>query len=250
MLWGLQMWKEKELPLIEKSLHFNNLEHRWMTPYPWIRDPADLPDNRKAAFRMLLSTEKRLAKNTDHASVYQEQIQDMIDRGVARKLTKSELEAYDGPNHYVSHHEVIRPNSKSTSVRIVFNTSAKYTGHALNEYMYWAKGPDLLNSLLNSLPALIGNIKKMYHSVGTTQLKQHMHRFLWRDMDTRKVPDTYVVQRVSFDERLWGTIATLALRKTGKWCKRSTLKRPKSLETTPTRTTSLGVLVIGREPKV
>ena len=87
-------------------------------------------------------------------------------------------------------------------------------GHTLNEYMYWAKGPDLLNSFLNSLLALIGNIKKMYHSVGTTQLKQHMHRFLWRDMDTRKEPDTYIVQRVSSDERLWGTIATVALRKT------------------------------------
>ena len=75
--------EEKELQLIERNLHFNNLEHRWMTPYPWIRDPADLPDNRKAAFGMLLSMEKRLAKNTDHARVYQEQIQDMIDRGVA-----------------------------------------------------------------------------------------------------------------------------------------------------------------------
>ena len=231
MLWGLQMWKcplgtknyslkeEKELQLIERNLHFNNLEHRWMTPYPWIRDPADLPDNRKAAFGMLLSTEKRLAKNTDHARVYQEQIQDMIDRGVARKLTKSELEAYDGPIHYVSHHEVVRPDSKSTPVRIVFNTSAKYMGHALNEY--WAKGPDLLNSLLGVLirfreneVALIGDIKKMYHSVGTTQLEQHTHRFLWRDMDARKEPDTYVIQRVSFGDRPSGTIATVALRKT------------------------------------
>ena len=85
-----------------------------MTPYPWIRDPADLPDNTKAAFGMLLSTETRLAKNTDHARVYQEQIQQnlMIGRGVARKLTKSELEAYDGPIHYVSQREVPRPDSK------------------------------------------------------------------------------------------------------------------------------------------
>ena len=28
-----------------------------MTPYSWTRDPADLPDNRMAAFGMLLSTE-------------------------------------------------------------------------------------------------------------------------------------------------------------------------------------------------
>ena len=126
--------EEKELQLIERNLHFNNLEHRWMTPYPWIRDPADLPDNRKAAFGMLLSTEKRLAKNTDHARVYQEQIQDMIDRGVARKLMESELETYDWPTYYVSHHEVVNPDSKSTPVRIVFDNSAKYMGHALNEY--------------------------------------------------------------------------------------------------------------------
>ena len=50
--------------------------------------------------------------NNDDATVYQEQIQQMIDRGVARKLTKSELEAYDGPIHYVSQHEVVRPDSK------------------------------------------------------------------------------------------------------------------------------------------
>ena len=107
--------------MIDRNLKFNNLERRWMTPFPWIRDPVDPQDNRKAAFGMLLSTEKRLARNTDHARVYQEQIQDMIDRDVARKLTESEL-------------ETVNPDSKSTPVRIVFNSSAKYMGHALNEY--------------------------------------------------------------------------------------------------------------------
>ena len=58
----------------------------------------------------------------------------MIDRGVARKLMESELETYDWPTYYVSHHEVVNPDSKSTPVRIVFNNSAKYMGHALNEY--------------------------------------------------------------------------------------------------------------------
>ena len=181
--------------------------------------PGCLPENRKAAFGMLLSTEKRSAKNNDHARVFQEQIQYMIDRGVSREITKSELEAYDGPIHYVLHNEVIRPNSKSTPVRIVFNISTKYMGHVLNEY--WAKGSDLLNSLLGVLirfgeneVALIGDIKKMYHSVGTTQREQHTHRFLWRDMDARKEPDTYVIQRVSVGDRPSGTIATVALRKT------------------------------------
>ena len=48
-------------------------------------------------------------------------------------------------------------------------------------------GPNFLNRLLGVLiwfrkneVALIGDIKKMYHSVGTTQLEQHMHQFVWR----------------------------------------------------------------------
>ena len=76
----------------------------------------------------------------------------MVDRGVARKLRTSELDTYKGPIHYISHHEVLRPDSKSTPVRIVFNSSANYMGHVLNDY--WAKGPDLLNSLLGVLMRL------------------------------------------------------------------------------------------------
>ena len=138
--------EENELALIEKNLHYDQEAKRWIAEYPWIRDPKDLPDNKKVAFAKLISTERRLAKNSEHAKVYKEQIQDMVNRGVARKLTKTELRNYKGPIHYISHHEVLKPDSKSTPVRTVFNSSAKYMGHVLNEY--WAKGPDLLNNLL------------------------------------------------------------------------------------------------------
>ena len=81
--------EEKELALIEKNLHYDQEAQRWIAEYPWIRDPKDLPDNRKAAFAKLISTERRLAKNSEHAKVYKEQIQDMVNRGVARKLNQS-----------------------------------------------------------------------------------------------------------------------------------------------------------------
>ena len=73
--------EEKELALIEKNLHYDQEAKRWIAEYPWIRDPKDLPDNKKAAFAKLISTERRQI---------QEQIQDMVNRGVARKLTKTE----------------------------------------------------------------------------------------------------------------------------------------------------------------
>ena len=147
------------------------------------------------------------------------QIKDMVARDVARKLSKEELNSYKGPTHYISHHEVLKPDSKSTPVRIVFNSSAKYMGHVLNEY--WANGPDLLNNLVGVLirlrenqVALMGDIRKMYHTVKTKPIDQHTHRFLWRDMDTTREPDTYIIQRVSFRDKPSGTSATVALRKT------------------------------------
>ena len=89
----------------------------------------------------------------------------------------------------LSHHVVLRLDSKSTSVRIVFNS----------------------------------NIKKMYHSVETTLVEPHRHHFLWRDIKNyRKEPDTYVMRRVSFRDRPSETVAIVALRKTSKWRKRST----------------------------
>jgi len=107
----------------------------------------------------------------------------MIERGVARKLSRKELQSYVGPVFYLSHHEVLKPDSISTPCRIVFNSSANYRNHILNEY--WGKGPDLLNNLLGVLVrfrenpvALTADIRKMYHAVKIDELDQHTHRFL------------------------------------------------------------------------
>ena len=158
--------EERELTLIEENLSYDKQTNRWIAEYPWIKDPMDLPDNRKVALAMLASTERRLAKSPVHATVYDNQVKDMVNREVARKLSKDEIDNYKGPVHYISHHEVLKPDSKSTPVRIVFNSSANYMGHVLNDY--WAKGPDLLNNLLGVLirfreneVAFMGDISKM-----------------------------------------------------------------------------------------
>jgi len=209
--------EEREQHQIEEGLTHKG-DH-WEAQYPWIRNPNDLPDNRCAALAMLKSTEKRLSTNKMHAETYNSQIQDMVDRNVARKLSNDELQSHQGPVFYLSHHEVIKPESESTPCRIVFNSSATYQGHVLNEY--WAKGPNLMNNMLGILirfreneVALTGDIKKMYHAVKITELDQHTHRFLWRNMCVDKEPDTYVITSVSFGDKPAGNIATTALLKT------------------------------------
>ena len=85
-------------------------------------------------------------------------------------MTKKEIEYYNGPVFYMSHHEVLKPESKTTPCRIALNSSANFHGHVLNEY--YAKGPGMLNNLLGVLlrfreepVAMIGDIAKMFHSI-------------------------------------------------------------------------------------
>jgi len=90
---------------------------------------------------------KRLSINKVHAETYNNQIQDTVNKNVAHKLSKDELQ-HQGPVFYLSHHEVNKPKSES----IVFNSSATYQGHVLNEC--WAKGPNLMNNMLGILYSL------------------------------------------------------------------------------------------------
>ena len=209
--------EERELALIDQNLTFHG--SHWEAAYPWIKDPANLSDNRRVAFATLKALERRLERDPTKAKVYDAQMKDMIDRGVAREIPKEEMASYKGPIHYIAHHEVLKPDSKSTPVRIVFNSSANYKGHILNDY--WAKGPDMMNSLLGVLlrfreneVALVGDIRKMYHSIFTTLKDQHCHRFLWRGMRTNEDPKTYCMKVVNMGDRPSATIATVALKKT------------------------------------
>ena len=131
----------------------------------------------------LKSTEKRLLKDKNYAQIYQRQIDDMISCGVARKVNSEELSEYNGPIHYIAHHAVLKSESKSTPCRIVFNSSANFHGHVLNEY--FAKSPDIMNKLFGVLlrfreerVGFIGDISKMFHSIKIPLRDQMTHLFL------------------------------------------------------------------------
>lgn len=213
-----EMSKEerKELTLTEQSCKLEG--NRWQISYPWKKDASLLPNNYDQVLKKLESTEQRLRKNTQHAESYDKQIKEMEEMRFARKLTQEELKSYNGPVYYISHHAVVRPEKKSTPVRIVFNSSATYKGHTLNDY--WYKGPDLLNSLFGVIlrfrenpVAVCADISKMYHRVTIPIHDQQVHRFLWRSLEERE-PDTYVKTVLTFGDRPSPTMAMVSLRKT------------------------------------
>ncbi|XP_068692579.1 uncharacterized protein [Montipora foliosa] len=95
-------------------------------------NPSALPGNRRVAVATLISREKRLLKNPQHAKIYDMEIKDMVARDVARKLSKEELNSYKGPIHYISHHIMKFPNQIRSLHRleqcsiVALNTWAMY----------------------------------------------------------------------------------------------------------------------------
>ena len=217
--------EERELALIKNNLTF--VDDHWEVVYPWVKDPKCLPNNKWVVMKKLLQTEKRLYKDYNWRITYSKQMDNMVERNVARKLTPQEISNYQGPVHYISHHAVVKNGSHTTPVRIVFNSSANYHGHVLNEY--WGKGPDaFINNLLGVLirfrenyVGFFGDIKKMYNSVFTSELDQHCHRYLWRNMDTTIDPETYVITAVNMGDKPSGAIATIALKQTAEMAEQS-----------------------------
>ena len=173
-------------------------------------------------------------KDTASTKEYNKQIAEMTELNFARKLSKEEITNHKGPVHYIAHYEVVRPEKKSTPVRIVFNSSASYQGHKLNDY--WFKGPDLLNNLFGVVlrfreneVAISGDISKMYHRVLIPKADQDVHRFLWRNLETDREPDVYAKTVLTFGDKAAPAMAQIALRKTAEEARETNPEAAKTL---------------------
>ena len=77
-----------EEELIRSSAH--KVGKQWEIAYPWCKDQSLLPDNKIQAEKVLSSTEKRLARNPEHAEAYGKQIKEMEEKN----CHKSDAAAY------------------------------------------------------------------------------------------------------------------------------------------------------------
>ena len=84
--------EEQELRIIRDNLTYCQEKGRWIAKYPWQIDPGTLPDNYYTVRGTLTNTEKVLSrKGAEWRDIYSQQIADMVERGVARKLSEREM---------------------------------------------------------------------------------------------------------------------------------------------------------------
>ena len=81
-----------------------------------------LRDNATQAMGFQAHLERELERQ-GLREMYNEQFYEYVLNKVFVRLTQEEMEAWQGPVHYIVHHYVFKPGSASTKLRIVSNSS-------------------------------------------------------------------------------------------------------------------------------
>ena len=75
---------------------------------------------------------------------------DVIEKGLAERVPKGELERQDNHVWYIPHHGVYHPKTPG-KIRVVFDASAEFNGTSLNRCLL--QGADLTNNFTGVLLA-------------------------------------------------------------------------------------------------
>ena len=209
--------QQKELDRIMNNLVYDESLKRWITPLPWKFPRSDLPKNEKIALQSLHALERRLSKDPELAKDFSNQIKEMVQRGAAAVLAKEEVSSWEGDYYYLP---MVGVKGKKKWLRVCFDASRRQGGGpSMNDCLF--KGPDrFINDLLsvvigfrNGRVGCAADLSKFHNQVLLTTPDTHMQRFLWRDCDTNREPETYVVKVNNFGVRSANCIATCALHK-------------------------------------
>ena len=206
--------EKREHMVIKANLKHDPSTKKWTTTYPYKCEPSALQNNKEQVAMMSEKLEKRKSNNPVLKENIDNQVEDLLKRGVVVEITLEEEQRYDGPVHYITFHVVENPGSASTPYRLVINSSLKYRGLSLNDILM--KGPNALQNLFGiqlkfrtHLYGLCCDLSKMYHSVHTTEVEKHLRRIIHNGK-------TYGFTRAMFGDKCAAAIASEAVRETAK----------------------------------
>ena len=195
--------EENAMQQFKDSLVYDG--ERYEVALPWREDCTGLEDNRQQAVSRLVKVEKRSQYDKEKASMYQDAINQYLKDGYARETGKTDSNSETKIN-YLPHHPVFRSDKVTTKYRVVFDASSKNkNGVSLNDCLL--PGPVLQPNLVSIIitfrlhrVALMADIRKMFLQIKLAKQDQNVHRFLWRDFNTKIEPKTYCMTRLTFGD--------------------------------------------------
>lgn len=157
---------------------------RYIVHLPFITNPPKLGESRPIALKRLQRLETRLEKSEDLRKQYNAAMQDYLDSGHMLKVPQAQCGVE--PVYYTPHQAVIKLESTTTKLRVVYDASSVTTsGLSLNDNLY--PGP----KLQQDLPGIIlrfrlhpivftADVKQMFRQIKVTPEHRQYQRLLYR----------------------------------------------------------------------
>lgn len=147
---------------------------------------SKLGDSRSTATRRFFALERRLDANPALKQMYAEFIAEYVRLGHMKEVDNFEAIPHDR-HYYIPHHCIIKPESTTTKLRVVFDASCQTsTGISLNEALM--VGPTVQDDLISIVLrfrlhryAIVADIEKMYRMVLVRPEDQNLQLIIWRD---------------------------------------------------------------------
>lgn len=166
-----------------------NADGRIQVKLPFKRNPDCLGESFEISRRRFLALERRLEREPNLKSMYVDFMNEYMALGHMSPYNQS----LSAPYYIIPHHCVLKPESTTTKLRVVFDASARTSSnHSLNEILM--VGPTIQQDLITTLFsfrlnrfALTADISKMYRQFLVDESDRKFQLVLWRDSKEDKL---------------------------------------------------------------
>lgn len=156
-------------------------------PLKALKENLKLGNSYYVAEKRFFSLENRFKSNKTLFNEYKKFIDEYVSLGHGKYVPLSLKNEIGEHKYFLPHHCVIRQDSQTTKLRVVFDAGAKSTsGYSLNDIMLkgFTVQPELFDILCRfrfSKFVLIADIEKMYRQVRINPSQTFLQNILWRD---------------------------------------------------------------------
>ncbi|XP_063989936.1 uncharacterized protein LOC135169130 [Diachasmimorpha longicaudata] len=192
---------DQECELHFRNTHSRDSEGRYVVRLPLKTSVSALGESRRHALQLLNRTAKKLEANQEYGKLYKDFIREYEDLGHMRRVSE---ESEPSVSYYLPHHGVLREDSITTKLRVVFNGSSKTTsGVPLNDIRHaggklQTEGSDVL-IWLRTFRLIVGmDIVKMFRQINVHQGDWDLQRILWKDEEGKII--TYQLTTVTYGQ--------------------------------------------------
>ncbi|XP_037928768.1 uncharacterized protein LOC119663185 [Teleopsis dalmanni] len=200
--------------------HFNrsvarSTDGRFVVKLPFKGEVTSLGYSQRLAQQRFFAVERRLNGDPEFKTTYNKFMEEYINLGHMSVINPDDI---IHPCYFLPHHGVLRPESSTTKLRVVFDASAPTsTSISLNDVL--ATGPTIQDDLFAILTrfrlskfVFTADIEKMYRQIMVDQDDRRFQLILWRNNDNEPLR-TYQLNTVTYGTSSAPYLATKCLQR-------------------------------------